>query len=48
MCETKQAFSNFSEKIRICLTYYLTLDDICNNLKPIVCNINDKPPDKNQ
>ena len=26
ICKTKQAFSNFCEKIRICLTYYLTLD----------------------
>ena len=48
ICKTKQAFSNFCEKIRICLTYYLTLDYICNNLKPIVSRVDYKPPDNNQ
>jgi len=31
-CKTSQAFSNFVEKIRICLTYYLTLDRVCNGI----------------
>jgi hypothetical protein len=48
MCKTKQAFSNFSEKIRICLTYYLSLNYICNQVTPFVCRVDDKPPDKNQ
>jgi len=40
-CKTGQAFSNFSEKIRICLTYYLTLDYVCNQLQPVVHRIRD-------
>lgn len=28
----KHAFSNFVEKIRICLTFYLTLDYVCNQV----------------
>jgi hypothetical protein len=43
-CKTKQAFSNFTEKIRICLTYYLTLDYVCNQIQPIVCKVKEKPP----
>lgn len=35
-CDKKTAFSNFCEKIRICLMHYLTLDYLCNELKPIV------------
>lgn len=46
-CKTAQAFSNFSEKIRICLTYYLSLYYVCNTIKPMVCRIDDKPPDQN-
>lgn len=44
-CDKKTAFSNFCEKIRICLMHYLTLDYICNELKPIVKKVV-KPPDK--
>ena len=32
-CKQSQAFSNFVEKIRICLTYYCSLDYVCNNIK---------------
>jgi IS4 transposase len=35
-CDKKTAFSNFCEKIRICLLHYLTLDYLCNQLKPTV------------
>lgn len=42
-CDKKTAFSNFCEKIRICLLHYLTLDYICNELKPVVKKAK-KPP----
>lgn len=42
-CNSKTAFSNFCEKIRICLMHYLTLDYICNELKPVVKKAK-KPP----
>jgi len=45
-CKAQQAFSNFSEKLRICLTYYLSLDYVCNQIVPKVCRIKDKPPNK--
>jgi len=35
-CSSVSAFSNFCEKIRICLLHYLTLDYLCNTLKPQV------------
>lgn len=44
-CDKKTAFSNFCEKIRICLMHYLTLNYICNELKPIVKKAK-KPPQK--
>ncbi len=44
-CESKTAFSNFCEKVRICLMHYLTLDYVCNELKPIVKKVK-KPPTK--
>lgn len=44
-CETKTAFSNFCEKVRICLMHCLTLDYICNELKPVVKKVK-KPPQK--
>lgn len=44
-CESKTTFSNFCEKIRICLMHYLTLDYICNELKPVVKKAK-KPPEK--
>ena len=31
-CKAKHAFSNFCERIRICLAYYLSLDYVCNNI----------------
>lgn len=31
-CKISYAFSNFVEKIRICLTYYLSIDYICNRV----------------
>ena len=44
-CKVKQALSNFSEKIRICLTYYLSIEYVCNQIQPIVCRVRPKPPD---
>jgi len=35
-CKKATAFSNFCEKIRICLFHYLTLDYLCNIIKPKV------------
>lgn len=35
-CDSKTAFSNFCEKVRICLMHYLTINYICNDLKPVV------------
>lgn len=43
-CDKKTAFSNFCEKVRICLMHYLTLEYICNELKPIVKKAK-KPPE---
>ena len=43
--DKKTAFSNFCEKIRVCLMHYLTLNYICNELKPIVKKAK-KPPEK--
>lgn len=45
-CKAQQAFSNFSEKLRICLTYYLSLDYVCNQITPKVSRVKDKPPNK--
>lgn len=44
-CDKNTAFSNFCEKIRICLMHYLTLDYLCNDLRPIVKKVQ-KPPDR--
>jgi hypothetical protein len=33
VCKVKPAFSNFVEKIRICLNHYCTLDYVCNQIK---------------
>lgn len=44
-CDSKTAFSNFCEKVRICLMHYLTLNYICNDLKPIVKKVK-IPPEK--
>lgn len=43
-CEKSVAFSNYCEKIRICLMHYLSLDYLCNELKPVVKK-RDKPPE---
>ena len=32
IAKTSHAFSNFCERIRICLTYYLTLSYVCNHI----------------
>ena len=45
-CKTTTAFSNFCEKIRICLLHYLTLDYLCNGINPRANKV-DKPPPKN-
>lgn len=44
-CKTNQGLSNFSEKIRICLTYYLTLEYVCNAIKSKVFRVRNKEPD---
>jgi hypothetical protein len=44
--KVEQALSNFSEKIRICLTYYLTIEYVCNQIQPIACRLKPKPPDQ--
>lgn len=45
-CKASHAFSNFTERIRICLCYYLSIDYVCNRIsqgaKTIVSK---KPPD---
>ena len=41
--KSKTAFSNFCEKVRICLLHYLTLDYLCNNMKPTVKKVKKKP-----
>lgn len=46
ICKEKVAFSNLCEKIRICIYHYLTLDYICNHIKPIVKK-RQKPQEKN-
>ncbi len=33
ICKVKPAFSNFTEKIRICLNHYCTIDYVCNQVK---------------
>jgi len=47
-CKTKQGLSNFSEKIRICLTYYLSIEYVCNQIKPTVSRLITKPPNTTQ
>lgn len=44
-CDKSTAFSNFCEKIRICLMHYLTIDYLCNQLKPVVKKV-EKPPER--
>lgn len=45
ICKTSQGLSNFSEKIRICLTYYLSIEYVCNVIKPRVFRVKNKAPD---
>jgi len=42
----KHAFSNFVEKIRICLSFYLTLDYVCNQVGEGAKKIRGKPQAK--
>lgn len=46
-CKARHAFSNFVERIRICLAYYLSLDYVCNHIsqgaKPVAATA--RPPD---
>ena len=46
-CKSKHAFSNFVERIRICLAYYLSLDYVCNHVSQGAKSIKaeEKPPD---
>ena len=43
-CDKNTAFSGFCEKIRVCLLHYLTINYVCNELKPIVKKA-EKPPE---
>ena len=43
-CRIPTAFSNFCEKIRICLLHYLTLDYLCNIIKPQTNKVKKKAP----
>ena len=43
-CDKNTAFSCFCEKIRVCILQYLTIEYVCNELKPIV-KIAEKPPE---
>ena len=45
-CDKNTAFSCFCEKIRVCILQYLTIEYVCNELKPIVKKA-EKPPEKN-
>jgi len=43
IAKKKNAFSNFVEKIRICLTFHLTLDYVCNEVGEGAKKIRGKP-----
>jgi hypothetical protein len=43
IAKKKHAFSNFVEKIRICLTFFLTLDYVCNEVGEGAKKIRGKP-----
>ncbi|MFT7155217.1 MAG: hypothetical protein ACI8Q1_000218 [Parvicella sp.] len=43
IAKKKHAFSNFVEKIRICLTFHLTLDYVCNKISEGAKRIRGKP-----
>lgn len=46
-CKAKHAFSNFCERIRICLAYYLSLDYVCNHISQGAKPVSEvaRPPD---
>ena len=44
-CKAKTAFSNFCEKIRVCLLHYLSFEYLCNIINPIVMKV-PKPLEK--
>lgn len=46
-CRATHAFSNFVERIRICLSYYLSLEYVCNGIRQGAWKVKpvDKPPD---
>ncbi|CAN5388156.1 IS4 family transposase [soil metagenome] len=45
-CRVGHAFSNFTERVRICLNYYLSLDYVCNNICQGAKRVDKrKPPD---
>jgi len=46
IAKKKHAFSNFVEKIRICLSFYLTLDYVCNQVGEGAKRIRGKPQAK--
>jgi IS4 transposase len=46
IAKKKHAFSNFVEKIRICLSFYLTLDYVCNQVGEGAKKIRGKPQAK--
>ena len=42
----KHAFSNFVEKIRMCLNYHLTIEYVCNSVSEGAKRIRGKPQQK--
>jgi IS4 transposase len=46
IAKKKHAFSNFVEKIRMCLTFKLTLDYVCNQISEGAKRIRGKPEDE--
>jgi len=44
ICKAAHAFSNFTERIRICLNYYLSLDYVCNSISQGAKRITLPPP----
>lgn len=46
IAKKKHAFSNFVEKIRMCLTFQLTLDYVCNQISEGAKRVRGKPEDE--
>ena len=46
IAKQSKGFSNFVEKIRICLSFYLTLDYVCNHISQEVKRVRGKPQKK--